>query len=100
MTANKCFSFPEKDTICEKYIQVSDNKELAKETCDTIKRWLAGKKIKNYRMVPVYASIDYQIKVCSELSHEICVNSMINELSNYKQISNAVDKLAQSCSCD
>lgn len=99
MSSNKkCWCFPEKDIICKKYFDKSEDKYLAEKTCSTIKQWLGGRNLREYALIPHYAVYDFQQYICKD-DNPACVPVMMNAEIHTNQVTEAIDKIATPCPC-
>ena len=103
MSSKRCWSFPRSDSFCDIYREEmgSDNMYLSEKTCPIARKWLAGKKVYEFGLVPIYAVSDFEEYLCRDNPKSPnCIATKMNSDIYFNQITRTLENMAKECDCD
>jgi hypothetical protein len=97
---DKCFCFPSREKFAEAYIKAVDNNYLAEKTVKDVSDTLAGSCKKNFAIVPIIASADFEQYVCNTSTQSTCAVVRMNAEIHHDQIATALKTISTPCPCE
>jgi len=93
---SKHWCFPEEREFYIQYMKhMSNDIYLAEKTMPTMRRWLTGKCLVNYDLVPHYAQYDYEEYLSKSSNQSTLVTAKMGAEMNINKISKTLKLMAQ-----
>lgn len=98
--SRKCLCFPQYPKFRNQYTELLKNEPyLAEKTMPTMERWLVGKTVTNYDLVPFYAQSDYEEYLARDMNPHMMTMVKMSAGMNTNKIKDALDSMANPCDC-